>query len=577
VIAREEFSRKFSFWGEISFGRIIRAVPDESANSLAAGQAALAAADWTGARTAFEAALRAADTPAAHDGLGIALWWLNDIAAAHEQRTAAYAEFKRQGDLRRAGYLAAWLAREQVFLHQNASAMNGWFARAERLLSDADPSAEKCWFDLFRASMLASPDELAAVAFRTLDLARQLGEDDLEVAALAFGGLARVAAGDVSSGMNCLDEAMAAATGGEVGNLMVVSEVFCVTLSACEMSGDWVRTEHWCRAAADYAQRYNCSFLSAYCRTTYGGLLTATGRWREAEAALTEAIRVFDGGHRGLRVHAVLKLADLRVCQGRLEEAEALVRGLEDQGAATMPLARLHLARREPELARALLEQALGSAPAPALNQAPLLLLCVDAALALGDPAGARRAAEQLAALAELAHSDLLLAQADLARGQITRDTDQADAVRHFRAALERLGQYEQSLLGSRAKLELARALKTADPPAALTWARAALATFERLGAAHEAGEAAQVLRDLGAPGRVSARAAGPLTPRETEVLALLAHGLSNREIAGRLVISAKTVEHHVSQILGKLGLRSRAEAAAYAAQTPTPENKGGE
>jgi DNA-binding NarL/FixJ family response regulator len=44
------------------------------------------------------------------------------------------------------------------------------------------------------------------------------------------------------------------------------------------------------------------------------------------------------------------------------------------------------------------------------------------------------------------------------------------------------------------------------------------------------------------------------LSQRETEVLALLAHGLSNREIAGRLVISAKTVEQHVSQILSKLG-----------------------
>ena len=48
-------------------------------------------------------------------------------------------------------------------------------------------------------------------------------------------------------------------------------------------------------------------------------------------------------------------------------------------------------------------------------------------------------------------------------------------------------------------------------------------------------------------------------------MLALLAHGLSNREIAARLVISEKTAEHHIGQIFAKLGLRSRAEAAAYA------------
>ncbi len=79
------------------------------------------------------------------------------------------------------------------------------------------------------------------------------------------------------------------------------------------------------RVALEYAQRYHCSFLSAYCRTTYGSLLAETGKWQDAETALTEAIHTFDAGHHGLRVNAVLKLADLRVSQGRLEEAEVLL------------------------------------------------------------------------------------------------------------------------------------------------------------------------------------------------------------------------------------------------------------
>ena len=57
----------------------------------------------------------------------------------------------------------------------------------------------------------------------------------------------------------------------------------------------------------------------------------------------------------------------------------------------------------------------------------------------------------------------------------------------------------------------------------------------------------------------------GALTSRELEVLALLAAGLRNGEIARRLVLSTRTVEHHVSAILGKLGVRTRAEAAAAA------------
>src|SRR5262249_40669132 len=160
---------------------------------------------------------------------------------------------------------------------------------------------------------------------------------DLEATGLAFGGLACVSLGRVDIGMAQLDEAMAMVTAGEVVSFMVISEIFCVLLSACALAGDYGRTEDWCRAAKEFARRYHCFFLSAYCRTTYGGLLTATGHWQAAETELSEAIQAFERGHQALRVHAALKLADLRVFQGRLEEAEALLAGYEDYSAAVAP------------------------------------------------------------------------------------------------------------------------------------------------------------------------------------------------------------------------------------------------
>jgi DNA-binding CsgD family transcriptional regulator len=200
------------------------------------------------------------------------------------------------------------------------------------------------------------------------------------------------------------------------------------------------------------------------------------------------------------------------------------------------------------------------------LDQVPALRLWVDVQLALGHIETARRTVERLEMLAQNVHSDLLLAQIELAKGQIKRHAGDADALRDFQSALDRLHRYEQSLLASRTRLEMAQLLRDNDRPAAVMWARAALASFERLGAAHDADEAAHMLRQLGVAVHPGPRLHAPLTQREAEVLSLIAQGFTNRKIADRLVISPKTAEHHVSQILAKIGARSRAEAAAFAA-----------
>jgi DNA-binding NarL/FixJ family response regulator len=103
-------------------------------------------------------------------------------------------------------------------------------------------------------------------------------------------------------------------------------------------------------------------------------------------------------------------------------------------------------------------------------------------------------------------------------------------------------------------------------PAGAIAEGRSALAAFERLGASHDADAAASLLRSLGVKAaRSGPKGIGLLTKREREVLELLALGLSNPEIAARLYLSPKTVQHHVAHVLSKLDVRSRAEAAAYA------------
>jgi DNA-binding CsgD family transcriptional regulator len=113
---------------------------------------------------------------------------------------------------------------------------------------------------------------------------------------------------------------------------------------------------------------------------------------------------------------------------------------------------------------------------------------------------------------------------------------------------------------------EAARALAEAGDEESL---RVAQGVFEQLGARPAAEGCTRALRALGVRGPRPATRANPagLTARELEVLELLGEGLTNAEIAERLVISEKTVGHHVSAILGKLGVRSRYDAAKLATQ----------
>lgn len=285
-------------------------------------------------------------------------------------------------------------------------------------------------------------------------------------------------------------------------------------LSTCELTGDLARSDQWCAAALAFAQRYRCPFLLAYSAPSYGGLMAALGRWAEAEAALDEAmLQAFARRPaRGLRVHAVIRLADLRVSQGRVEEAAVLLAGLEDQTAAVIPLAHLHLSKGEPALARAILEQARPiHSPTLHFTSSPL---AAPGGSAVGrrQCRGARQVTAALADLAAGARSRLLSAQVEFARGRVSFHAgDLAAARAGFTAALEQLRAHEQSLLAGQVRLRMALTLATSDPPGAVAWARGALATFERIGAAADAAQAAALLRRLGvaprAPARTVARA----------------------------------------------------------------------
>jgi DNA-binding NarL/FixJ family response regulator len=187
--------------------------------------------------------------------------------------------------------------------------------------------------------------------------------------------------------------------------------------------------------------------------------------------------------------------------------------------------------------------------------------------VSLGDLASAKKAADALAKASRGHQHPQTAALASRAAGLLAaaaRSPDQA--VRSLRVAVEEFEGRELPFEAARTRLDLAHALVAVEPTMAVVEARRAGDALTALGAEHEADRAAALLRDLGVATRTGPRDAGVLTLREREVLALVQRGLTNPQIAARLYISRRTVGHHVSSILAKLGLSTRAEAAAFAA-----------
>ncbi len=535
---------------------------------LTEGAAALERGDWPTARTAYASALEAGESGEALDGLGLALWFLGDVAEGIASRERAFDAYVRAGRCDEAAQMAVWVSHQHLGAGR-ASAARGWLERAERALAGLDACAGRGWVAVERARHATSIEAQITHARDAMQIAREFGATDLEVFALSLLGRAEVSAGRREQGVRLLEEAMAAASAGRVRNVHTLAEAYCNLITACTNAGDWELATEWCQVVDDFARTHETAPLLGACRTIHADVLLATGRWPEAERALQSALETHARYLPHMAAPTVASLAELRVRQGRLRDAEQLLAGREEHPASLRALALLRIAENAPDAAVALLERGLSTAEGDAMRATQLLAPLVDARLARGDLEAARAAAAKLAALAALSGIRLVAARAELAAARVAiADGRPADAMAPAGRALAAFGALAMPLDAGEARIELARAAATESPALAVDEARTAQATFRELGALRAMDVAAGLLRELGgAPAGARPRAGGELTAREGEVLELIALGMSNAQIARTLVISEKTAGHHVSRILMKLGVRNRAEAAAHAAR----------
>ncbi len=532
------------------------------AATVSRAEEALAAGAWLEARGLFEASLTDGDDARAHDGLGRTMWWLGSPDLAIEHRERAFAAYRAAGDTAAAAEIAVWLAREHLSVYANDAVANGWLARARRLVGDA-PTTARGRLDLAMAKREQDPAARERLAASALTTAHDLGDADLEVAALAELGLVALQLGRIEEGLDHLDEAMAAATGGEADMLETVAEACCSLVAACDVAGDTGRLEQWARIVTGFVERRADLPLLGFCRTCNAQMLAASGRYGEAEQELVaSAGELRSEGHRSRCVDPAIKLAEVRLRQGRFEEAASLLDGREGLPEATLPAAQLHLAQGDTSLAISVLLRRLNDVGREGLLAGPLLSGLVEAHLAAEDTSAARAAAADLERISTEGGHPLMGAYARLARGRVAAAASEP-ATDDLAAAADRLERFDRHVEAARARLDLAKA--TTDRAVAVAEAQRAMAIFGRMDAPRDADEAAALLRGFGERPAAPRHDEDPLTRREREVFGLLGEGLTNAEIAARLFISTKTAGHHVSSVLAKLGVRNRQEAAAVA------------
>jgi DNA-binding CsgD family transcriptional regulator len=295
---------------------------------LALAGAALGRGDWAGARDAYRQVLEGGESAAVLEGLAYACWWLQEDATTVDCRRRAFRLYLDADDQVSAARVAISLARDHI-LRGEHSVANGWVGRARRLLAEAGPVAEAGWLGIVRAHIALyadrDPPQARRLAAEAVAVGRAVGSRDVEMQALAYEGLGLVSEGLIAEGMRKLDESGTAAISGELSGVDEAGTIACCLIAACERVRDIGRAAEWCERLKELCQGWSFELMIAVCRTHYGSTLVSRGRWREAEREFHAAIAGFGHPHRGQAAEAHVRLADLRVRQGRLGEAAELV------------------------------------------------------------------------------------------------------------------------------------------------------------------------------------------------------------------------------------------------------------
>lgn len=478
----------------------------------------------------------------------------------------AHGAHQASGDCMRAIRCAFWLGLRLMF-RGDAGHATGWFGRAQRLL-DRGPC------DCVEQGYLLLPvvnqqldagccDAAYAAAERAAEIGDRFADPDLSACARHLQGRVRIEQGRVTEGLALLDEAMLAVATGALSP-MVTGLTYCSVIDGCQQAHSMRRAREWTAALMQWCQAQpDMVAFSGICLVHRAEILQMHGAWADAiDEARRAMVRCETVGNRQAAGAALYQQAEVQRLRGEFAQAQETYGQASRRGWDPQPgLALLRAAQgRVHEAARAI-DVALHATTHRA-KRSRLLPASVEIMLQANDVDAACRACDELESLARGFDSEELSAVAACARGAIELATgDASAALLSLQSAAQLWQRHEAPYLLARARALAGHARRAlGDTDGSRLDLDAARALFEQLGAAPD-------LAHAGSPTPASGRSNRPhgLTARELQVLRLVASGKSNKAIATELFLSERTIDRHVSNILGKLDVPSRAAATACA------------
>jgi DNA-binding CsgD family transcriptional regulator/tetratricopeptide (TPR) repeat protein len=484
--------------------------------------------------------------------------YLNVMDRAHR----VYADV---GEYERAVRCAFWLGL-RLHLRGEISRSTGWLARARRLLELKHSDCVEQGYLLMAAveQHIGAREWEAAytAAARAAEIGERFRDKDLSTSARNAQGRIRIQQKQISAGLAFLDEAMLSVTSGELSPL-VTGLLYCSAIESCKQVYALDRVRDWTAAWARWCERHPdmVAFTSIglrhgseimYLGGTWPAVLQETQRFDRRCTSTTSCRTAAAAFYQQAEAH--------RLC-GDFESAEEAYRSASQWGWDPQPgLALLRVAQGRIDVASAAIRRALG-AVTDRLDRMRLLPAYIEIMLANDEVAKARAASAELDAIAECVNTEVLRAIAAFSRAAV----DLAEG--HARTALGLLHdarlvwqQLNVPYMVARVRVLTALACHAlGDQDGYDLEVAAARAIFDELGAVPD------LVRLNALTQSTLAKQCCGLTRRELQVLRMVAAGKTNRTIANELYLSEKTIERHVSNLLAKLSVPSRAAATAYA------------